>query len=100
MEQKPGFLQRLQKVWKLHSIKQTILVLLTFVCGGSLCGYMGKQILNLLPIENAVFKTVAYVVVMTIVWPFCVLGVSILFGQYSFFRTYIRKIGRKMIGKK
>ena len=56
--------------------------------------------MNLLAIEQRWLWVIIYIMVITIIWPFSVLLVSVFFGQYRFFINYIRKIGRRIgIGK-
>lgn len=52
--------------------------------------------MNQLAIQQDWLWAVIYILLMTIIWPLAVLLVSIPFGQFSFFRKYIRKIGVKM----
>ncbi len=88
-------LTRLQKKWKVNGM-QLLLILCTFAIGGSLTGLLGKQIMNLLPLEKGVLWVVVYIVLVTLIWPFAVLLVSVFFGQYRFFTSYLRKMGRRM----
>lgn len=86
---------KLQKKWKVSGL-QLALILCTFTIGGSLTGFAGKKIMNQLVIQQDWLWAVIYILLMTIIWPLAVLLVSIPFGQFSFFRKYIRKIGGKM----
>lgn len=91
--------ERLQKKWKVSG-PQLFLILCTFAIGGSLTGFAGKKVMNLLSIGQDWLWAIVYILLITIFWPLAVLLVSIPFGQFSFFIKYIRKIGAKMgIGK-
>jgi hypothetical protein len=91
--------ERLQKKWKVGGL-QLALILCTFAIGGSLTGFAGKKIMNILSIQQDWLWAVVYILLITLLWPLSVLLVSIPFGQFSFFLRYIRKIGAKMgIGK-
>lgn len=91
--------ERLQKKWKVTGL-QLALILCTFAIGGSLTGFAGKKIMNLLSIQQDWAWAIIYILLITILWPLAVLLVSIPFGQFPFFIKYIRKIGSKMgIGK-
>ncbi len=91
--------ERLQKKWKVSGL-QLALILCTFAIGGSLTGFAGKKIMNLLSIQQDWAWAIIYILLITILWPLAVLLVSIPFGQFPFFIKYIRKIGSKMgIGK-
>ena len=80
---------RLQKKWKVNG-SQLVLILCTFAIGGSLTGFVGKKIMNVLSIQQD------WLWAITIIWPMAVILVSFPFGQFKFFINYIRKIGAKM----
>lgn len=87
--------ERLQKKWKVSGL-QLALILCTFAIGGSLTGFAGKKIMNLLSVQQDWAWAIIYILLITILWPLAVLLVSIPFGQFQFFIRYIRKIGAKM----
>jgi len=87
--------ERLQEKWKVKGLQLT-LILFTFAIGGSLTGFVSKKIMNQLDIQQDWIWSILYILLLTIIWPFAVLVISIPFGQYSFFIKYIRKIGAKM----
>ena len=87
--------QRLQQKWKVNGL-QLILILFTFAIGGSLTGFAGKKLMNLFSIDQRWLWLVIYIIVVTVVWPFAVLLVSIPFGQFRFFTKYLQKMGRRM----
>ena len=86
---------KLQEKWKVSGIR-LVLILCTFAVGGSATGWAGKKIMNLLAIEQDWLWAVVYIVLMTVLWPLMVLLISIPFGQFNFFRNYIRKLGEKL----
>ncbi len=88
-------LKKLQKRWKVTAF-QLVLVLCVFTIGGSLSGWVGKRIMDLLQLQNRVLWVIVYIVVLTIIWPIMVFLVSIFFGQTRFFKSYIRKMGLRM----
>lgn len=90
--------ERLQKKWKVNGWR-LLLILITFATGGSLCGYLGRIIINKLSIDQSVIRIILYIVIVTILWPFCVLLISIPTGQFIFFRSYLRKMGQRIAGK-
>jgi hypothetical protein len=93
-----GMLKKLQQHWGVNGL-QVILILLTFALGGSLCGYLGRKLLGYVTIDSKALWILVYVVLVTILWPFCVLLISIPFGQFSFFRKYVGKLLKKLKGK-
>ena len=90
---------RLQQKWKV-SAGRVGLILCTFAIGGSLTGYAGRKLMNLVDIDRQWLWILIYVLVVTILWPLAVLLVSIPFGQFRFFAAYLKKMGHRMgIGK-
>lgn len=87
--------QRLQQKWKVNGL-HLALILSTFAIGGSLTGFVGRKLMSLFPLEQGWLWIVVYILVVTIVWPFAVLLVSIPFGQYRFFTGYLKKMGKRM----
>ncbi|MEJ7611649.1 MAG: phosphoribosylglycinamide formyltransferase [Ferruginibacter sp.] len=92
-------LKRLQKKWKVSG-GRLILIIATFAVGGSLCGYAGRKLLGLMNIEQGVFRVILYIILVTLLWPAAVILVSIVFGQFSFFRNYLKRIFGRMHKKK
>lgn len=90
--------QKLQSKWKVNGWQLT-LVLITFALGGSACGFLGKKIMNLTGIDKGFIWFVLYIIILTIIWPLCVLVISIPLGQFRFFRNYIGKIFSRFGGK-
>jgi len=86
---------RLQKKWGVSG-GRLALILLTFAIGGSFTGFVGKKIMNELSIPQDWLWAIIYILLVTIIWPVAVLVVSIVFGQFHFFKGYIRKLGKKM----
>lgn len=91
--------EKLQQKWKVSGWR-LLLILVTFALGGSLCGYAGRKVLGLLNIESTIIRIPLYVVLVTLLWPLCVLLISIPLGQFTFFRGYLQKMGRRMRGRK
>lgn len=84
-------LKKLQDRWKVNGWS-LLLIILTFAIGGSLCGYLGRQILGFLQISKGAGWVMLYILLITLLWPVCVIFISIPFGQFAFFKNYISKI--------
>jgi formyltetrahydrofolate-dependent phosphoribosylglycinamide formyltransferase len=67
---------------------------------GSLTGYAGKKIMGFTGIEAAGIYIPIYVVVVTLIWPLMVIVISVPMGQFVFFRGYLKKMGRRIRGKR
>jgi hypothetical protein len=92
-------LKRLQDKWKVNGWR-VVLILITFATGGSLTGIAGKKLMSFTGIENKVLYIPIYIIVITALWPFLVLAVSIPLGQFFFFKRYISRMGTRILNKK
>jgi formyltetrahydrofolate-dependent phosphoribosylglycinamide formyltransferase len=92
--------EKLKQHWKVNGLN-LILIITTFALGGSLCGYAGRKLMALTTIDKGALWVVLYILLVTVLWPFSVLLVSIPLGQFNFFKKYIGKIlGRFSSAKK
>ena len=89
---------KLKHRWKVNEVN-LLLIIATFALGGSLCGYAGRKILMIAGLEKGVLWILLYVLLITLLWPACVLLISIPLGQFAFFKRYIIKVWGKMSGK-
>lgn len=90
---------RLQQKWKVNGW-QLFLILSTFALGGSLCGFFTREIIGPMAIENDFIYGTLYFVFLTLLWPICVIIISIPLGQFRFFSNYLRKMGNRLgLGK-
>jgi formyltetrahydrofolate-dependent phosphoribosylglycinamide formyltransferase len=87
-------LQKLQRKWKVNGTS-LLLILITFALGGSACGIVGRKLMAFTGIEKGLLWGLVYIVVLTIIWPLCVLVISIPMGQFAFFKKYIGKLVRR-----
>lgn len=90
---------RLQKKWKVNGW-QLSLILIIFALGGSLTGFVGRKVISVLEIEILALYIIIYILIVSIIWPFAVLLVSIPFGQLAFFRRYIARMGTGLFTRK
>ena len=79
-------LDKLKARWKVNGLN-LLLIISTFALGGSLCGYAGRRILLLTGLEKGFAWIVLYILLVTLLWPLCVLLISIPLGQFRFFRS-------------
>jgi hypothetical protein len=92
-------IRRLQDKWKVSGLR-LLVILVIFATGGSLTGYLGKKVMALTGIENHWVYLPFYFILVTCIWPFMVLLVSLPLGQFPFFKTYIGNLLGKISGKK
>jgi formyltetrahydrofolate-dependent phosphoribosylglycinamide formyltransferase len=90
--------EKLKQRWKVNEVN-LLLIIITFALGGSLCGYAGRKLLMLSELEKGPLWFILYVLLVTLLWPVCVLLISIPLGQFSFFKNYLTKVWGRMNGK-
>jgi hypothetical protein len=86
---------RLQKKWGVGPVRLT-LIFCTFAVGGSACASIARRLMDLLGVEITGWGIVLYIVLVTVLWPFTVLLISVFFGQFRFFTAYLGRMGRRM----
>lgn len=92
-------IHRLKEKWQV-SWPRFILIFTTFALGGSACARVGSWLLSQIFTEKNVAYWLLYVPVISLLWPICVLIISIPLGQFSFFSNYLKKMGQRMTGRK
>ena len=92
-----GMFERLKQRWNVSGT-DLALILLTFAFGGSLCGWLGRKILTLVDLDHGLVWVIFYLLLVLLLWPVCVIALSILTGQYAFFKKYLHKIKTRMFG--
>lgn len=90
-----AMLSGLQRKWKVSGWR-FVLIIITFAIGGSLTGFAGRKLMVVFNIANPVAWTLLYIIVISVIWPLAVLLVSIPFGQFNFFKSYLKKMGSRM----
>ena len=86
---------KLKKKWNVTGV-QLVLILCTFAIAGSMDRYISRRIMTLIPLDKGVLWWVIYIVILTLLWPFCVLLISIFFGQFRFFKNYLARVAKRM----
>ncbi len=90
---------KLKQRWNVNGTG-LLLIICTFALGGSLCGYLGRKLLAFAGLEKGFTWVVLYIIIITLLWPLCVLLLSIPLGQFNFFKNYLIKIANRFSGKK
>ena len=91
--------KKLKEKWGVGAL-QLVLILCTFAIGGSLSGYGAKKVMGLLSWEKSALWWIVYILVVSLLWPLCVITVSIFFGQFAFFKKYLQKMGQRIFARK
>lgn len=90
-----GFLDKLQQRWKLNSLKQTLLVLLTFACAGTTVAYIARMANHWMGFDQNTewyLKFLVKLFIFLIGYQIVILAYGFLFGQFKFFWNYEKKI--------
>jgi hypothetical protein len=88
---------RLRKKWNVNWWQFT-LIFTTFALGGSLCARAGNLILeSFIPAKTTLYW-ILYIPLISLLWPVCVLLISIPLGQFRFFSNYLGRIWKKIRG--
>ena len=90
--------KKLKQHWRVKGA-DLFLIILTFALGGSLCGYTGRKILVGLGMQKGLGWITLYILLIILLWPLCVILISIPLGQFRFFKNYIKRIWHKMSGR-
>lgn len=89
----------LKKKWKVGP-GRLFLILLIFALAGSVTGYIARKLLGTLQVQPPALYVLVYILLVTVLWPLAILIVSLPFGQFPFFRLYLKRMFRRMSGRK
>lgn len=97
-----GWMQKLQERWKLDSIGQVIIVLIVFACTGFSVLFLKKPILAYLlnGEEPTTLFTTLYWIFIFPIYNLILLFYGFVFGQFSFFWRFEKKMWYRMTGQK
>jgi formyltetrahydrofolate-dependent phosphoribosylglycinamide formyltransferase len=76
-----------------------VLIITTFALGGSACARIAGLLLKMISLEKNTIWWIIYILLVTILWPICVILISFPLGQFKFFKNYLFRIWGKMSGK-
>lgn len=96
-----GFIDRLQHKWNLKNAWQVVVVLIVFACTGLTIMYIKKPIQAWLAVSDdyATLFTVMYYVFILPIYNIVLLIYGFLFGQFSFFWSFEKRMWNRMIGR-
>ena len=89
--------KKLQNKWKV-SAGRLLLIIATFAIGGSLCGYLGRKVMGFTYVDKGIVWVILYILIVSMLWPICVILISIPLGQFTFFKKYLKNIIERMGG--
>ncbi len=89
----------LKKKWKVSG-GRLFLILLIFALAGSATGYAARRLLGAVQVQPQALYILLYIILVTLIWPLAIMIVSLPFGQFPFFRIYLKRMLRRMSGRK
>ena len=90
--------KKLKQRWGVNSLG-LFLIISTFALGGTACSRIGKLLIGFWSDQHNVLWWIIYIVLITILWPICVIIISIPLGQFSFFKNYLSRVFKKLSGQ-
>ncbi len=101
MEEKQGFLKRLQKKWGV-SATRVIIILIVFALTGTTVLYLKTPILNFIvgEAEKNWLHSLIYFILILPIYNIFLLIYGALFGQFNFFWEYEKKFFRRLFFRK
>jgi hypothetical protein len=98
----PKWIERLQVKWKLPSIWQVIIVLLVFTCTGFTVMFMKEPLLELLAGREGKtpLASVLYYLFIFPIYNVLLLGYGFIFGQFSFFWEFEKRMFKRLLRRK
>src|SRR3982074_1822374 len=85
--------EKLKQKWKVRGL-QFLLIIASFALGGSLTGWLAKKAMSVIGINQPWLFPPLYLLFVIVLWPTCVLLISIPLGQFRFFWNYEKRIFR------
>ena len=97
-----SWLDRLQTRWQLNSITQVIVVLIVFACTGFTVLFLKQPIVGYFTEngETNVWFSVIYYILILPVYNVFLLFYGFIFGQFSFFWAFEKRMWYRMTGRK
>jgi hypothetical protein len=97
-----SWLDKLQNRWELKSLSQVIIVLIVFACTGFSVLFLKRPIVAFFTTEgetNIWFSVIYYILILPI-YNIILLFYGFIFGQFSFFWAFEKRMWNRMTGRK
>ena len=91
--------KKIREKWNVSGSKFW-LIITTFALGGSSCARLSKIILSHIDISGDFLGLLLYILLVFLLWPVCVIIISVPLGQFSFFKNYLKRVFSRLLGKK
>jgi len=91
--------KKLRARWGVSGL-DLFLIITTFALGGSACAQLARMVMHLSFTGNKdFFWWAAYIGLITLFWPICVMLISIPLFQYRFFSNYLKRVAGRIFLK-
>ncbi|HET6540646.1 MAG TPA: DUF6787 family protein [Chryseolinea sp.] len=93
-----AWIERLRQRWNLGSPLQVIIVLIVFACTGFTILFLKKPLVQFLAGKqgDTVMVSILYYILILPLYNVILLGYGFLFGQFSFFWAFEKKIFKRL----
>lgn len=97
-----SWIDKLQKRWNLKNTWQVVVVLIVFACTGFTVLFLKRPIVGLFTTdgEQPLTFTILYYILILPIYNVILLFYGFVFGQFSFFWEFEKKMWRRMTGRK
>ena len=89
-------MKKLKERWQIKSNFQLAIIFVVFAINGSLSAKIGFFIMELMSVNKAIFNIVVYyliaTIIITLIYPFLLIAVGFIFGQFGFFFNFSKKM--------
>jgi manganese efflux pump family protein len=92
-------MNKLKERWGITSNFQLVIIFIVFAINGSLSAKIGYFLLNLIGISKNISGLLYYILLVLIVlpiYPFLIMVIGFLFGQFKFFFAFGKKMLRSI----
>jgi len=90
-----------QERWKLKNIRQVMIILIIFTCAGFTILFLKKPVLEILdPGGDNLWFDVLYFILIWPIYNLVLLFYGFIFGQFSFFWEFEKKMFRRITGRR
>ncbi|MFZ9045776.1 MAG: DUF6787 family protein [Cyclobacteriaceae bacterium] len=97
-----SWLDKLQSRWGLKSLTQVIVVLIVFACTGFSVLFLKRPVIAFFTLdgETNIWFTIIYYILILPIYNIILLFYGFIFGQFSFFWAFEKRIWYRMTGRK
>tara|TARA_B100001758_G_C18099892_1_gene447865 strand:+ start:372 stop:659 length:288 start_codon:yes stop_codon:yes gene_type:complete len=94
-----ALINKIKRRWEIKSNRQLLIIFLVFGITGSLAAWISKPILEFIGLKEATISAWAYwpirIIIVFPLYQILLLIIGTIFGQYKFFKNFIKKMFQK-----